>query len=116
MSLLFQKTCEEAGLNKYLFEMANIREHCSWVHMHLPAEATEKAKDLIRMAVAKATKLEPQTENELDIIPSALVIGGGISGITAAIVFGKAGLPSSSGRKRSGTRRYVENTLQAATN
>ncbi len=81
---LFQKTCEEAGLNKYLFEMANIREHCSWVHMHLPEEATEKAEDLIRMAVAKATYLEPQIENELDIIPSALVIGGGIAGITAA--------------------------------
>jgi len=82
---LFQKTCEEAGLNKYLFEMANIREHCSWVHMHLPAEATEKAKDLVRMAVAKASYLEPQKEMELDICPSALVIGGGISGITAAM-------------------------------
>lgn len=82
---LFQKTCEEAGLNKYLFEMANIREHCSWVHMHLPREATEKAKDLIRMAAAKASYLEPQTETELHIIPSALVIGGGIAGITAAM-------------------------------
>jgi heterodisulfide reductase subunit A len=82
---LFQKTCEEAGLNKYLFEMANIREHCSWVHTHLPAEATEKAKDLVRMAVAKASYLEPQKEMELDICPSSLVIGGGISGITAAM-------------------------------
>ena len=81
---LFQKTCEEAGLNKYLFEMANIREQCSWVHMHLPKEATEKAKDLLRMAVAKASYLEPLTEMELDITPSALVIGGGIAGITVA--------------------------------
>jgi heterodisulfide reductase subunit A len=86
---LFQKTCEEAGLNKYLFEMANIREHCSWVHMHLPAEATEKAKDLVRMAVAKASFLEPQKEMELDICPSALVIGGGISGITTALSLAK---------------------------
>jgi heterodisulfide reductase subunit A len=88
---LFQKTCEEAGLNKYLFEMANIREHCSWVHMHLPAEATEKAKDLIRMAAGKASYLEPQTETELDITPSALVIGGGIAGITAAVSLARQG-------------------------
>ena len=88
---LFQKTCEEAGLNKYLFEMANIREHCSWVHMHLPAEATEKAKDLIRMAAGKASYLEPQIETELDITPSALVIGGGIAGITAAVSLARQG-------------------------
>ena len=88
---LFQKTCEEAGLNKYLFEMANIREQCSWVHMRLPAEATEKAKDLIRMAAAKASYLEPQTETELDITPSALVIGGGITGITAALSLARQG-------------------------
>lgn len=88
---LFQKTCEEAGLNKYLFEMANIREHCSWVHMHLPTEATEKAKDLIRMAVAKASYLEPQKEIELDILPSTLVIGGGISGIAAAMSLARQG-------------------------
>jgi len=88
---LFQKTCEEAGLNKYVFEMANIREHCSWVHMHLPEEATEKAKDLIRMAVARAGHLEPQTETELNINPSALVIGGGIAGITAAVSLARQG-------------------------
>jgi heterodisulfide reductase subunit A len=88
---LFQKTCEEAGLNKYLFEMANIREHCSWVHMHFPAEATEKAKDLIRMAAAKASYLESQNETELDIAPSALVTGGGIAGITAALSLAKQG-------------------------
>jgi heterodisulfide reductase subunit A len=82
---LFRKTCEEAGLNKYLFEMVNIREHSSWVHMHHPKEATEKAKDLIRMAVAKARYLEPQTEPQLDINPSALVIGGGIAGMSAAM-------------------------------
>lgn len=88
---LFRKTCEEAGLNKYLFEMVNIREQSSWVHMHHPKEATEKAKDLIRMAAAKASYLEPQIEPELEIIPSALVIGGGIAGMTTAISLARQG-------------------------
>jgi len=88
---LFRNTCEEAGVNKYLFEMVNIREHSSWVHMHHPKEATEKAKDLIRMAVAKASLLEPQTEPELEINPSALVIGGGIAGMSAAMSLARQG-------------------------
>ena len=88
---LFKTTCEEAGLNKYLFEMVNIREHSSWVHMHHPKEATEKAKDLIRMAVAKASHLEPQTELELEINPSTLVIGGGIAGMSAAMSLARQG-------------------------
>jgi len=88
---VFRKACEEAGLNKYLFEMVNIREHSSWVHMHRPKEATEKAKDLIRMAVAKASYLEPQIEPELEIKPSALVIGGGIAGMTAAVSLARQG-------------------------
>ncbi len=72
-------------MNKYLFEMANIRDQCSWVHMREPEKATEKAKDLIRMAVAKATLLEPGDEPEIDVNPSALVIGGGVSGMRAAL-------------------------------
>ena len=88
---LFRKTCEEAGLNKYLFEMVNIREHSSWVHMHYPKEATEKAKDLIRMAVAKASYLQPQIEEELEINPSALVIGGGIAGMSATMSLARQG-------------------------
>jgi len=88
---VFRKACEEAGLNKYLFEMVNIREHSSWVHMHHPKEATEKAKDLIRMAVAKASYLEPQIEPELEIKPSAMVIGGGIAGMTAAMSIARQG-------------------------
>jgi len=88
---IFRKTCEEAGLNKYLFEMVNIREHSSWVHMHHPKEATEKAKDLIRMAVAKARYFEPQEELELEVNPSALVIGGGISGMSAAMSLARQG-------------------------
>ena len=59
---LFKEACEEAGLNRYLFEFVNIREHCSWVHAHEPAKATEKAKELVKMGVAKACYLEPQEE------------------------------------------------------
>jgi len=88
---VFRKACEEVGLNKYLFEMVNIREHSSWVHMHHPKEATEKAKDLIRMAVAKASFFEPLIEPELEIKPSALVIGGGIAGMTAAMRLARLG-------------------------
>jgi len=81
----FRRACQEAGLNKYLFEMANIREHCSWVHLHEKEKATEKAKDLVRMAVAKATLLEPQEESVVPILRKALVIGGGVAGIQAAL-------------------------------
>ncbi len=81
----FRRTCEEAGLNKYLFEMANIREHCSWVHLYEPEKATEKAKDLVRMAVARVTFLEPQEEAVVPVTKKALVIGGGVAGIQAAL-------------------------------
>jgi heterodisulfide reductase subunit A2 len=82
---LFRSACEEAGLNKYLFEFVNIRDQCSWVHMTLPKEATEKAKTLIRMGIAKARLLEPLEEIESKVIPSSLVIGGGIAGMGAAL-------------------------------
>jgi heterodisulfide reductase subunit A len=82
---LFQATCEEAGVNKYFFEMANIRDQCSWVHMREPEKATKKAKDIVRMAVAKATLLEQGIEPEIDINPSTLVLGGGVSGMRAAL-------------------------------
>ena len=82
---LFRSACQEAGLNKYLFEMANIREQCSWVHSHEPERATEKAKDMVRMAVARAAWLQPQEEPEIDVKGSSLVIGGGIAGLTAAL-------------------------------
>lgn len=81
----FRKACEDAGLNKYLFEMANIREQCSWVHLHDREEATEKAKDLVKMAVAKAALLQPSEEMEVPIIRRALIIGGGVAGIQAAL-------------------------------
>jgi heterodisulfide reductase subunit A2 len=81
----FRKTCEDAGLNKYLFEMANIREHCSWVHLYDRKAGTEKAKDLVKMAVAKASLLQPAEEVEVPIARRALVIGGGVAGIQAAL-------------------------------
>ena len=81
---LFQETVVNAGINKYLFEMANIRNQCSWVHSGVPEAATEKTKDLIRMAVAKVGLLEPLYDPEIEVNPSALVIGGGISGMVAA--------------------------------
>jgi len=82
---LFQDTIREAGLNKYLFEMANIRDQCSWVHGDKPEEATFKAEDLVRMAVARARSLEALEERKFEVDQRALVIGGGISGITTAL-------------------------------
>lgn len=82
---LFMETLKEAGLNQYLLEMTNIREHCSWVHSHEKEEATEKAKDIVRMAVARAIALEPLQEFELSVDKRALVIGGGISGMVCAL-------------------------------
>jgi heterodisulfide reductase subunit A len=88
---LFQETVLNAGINKYLFEMANIRNQCSWVHSNEKENATQKAKDLIRMAVAKVSLLAPLYDPEIDVNPSALVVGGGISGMTAARNLSKQG-------------------------
>jgi len=88
---LFRSACEAVGLNKYLFEFVNIRDQCSWVHMREPEKATEKAKDLIRMGVAKARLLEPLEEIEIKVTPSALVIGGGIVGMEAALNLARQG-------------------------
>ena len=82
---LFRNTMAEAGLNPYLFEMANIRDQCSWVHMHEPPKATEKSKDLVRMALAKSRLLQPLQRQTIQIEKAALVIGGGLSGMTAAL-------------------------------
>jgi len=88
---LFQDTIREGCLNKFLFEMANIRDQCSWVHAtHMP-EATDKAKDLVRMAVARVTTLEPLYEHPAEIKRRGLVIGGGLSGMTAALEMGWQG-------------------------
>ncbi len=91
---LFEDTMKEAGLNKYLFEMANIRNQCSWVHSHEPEKATQKSKDIIRMSVVKSGLLEPLEERESDVIPKTLVIGGGLSGMKASIALADMGIDS----------------------
>ena len=90
---LFQETLMNAGLNKYLFEMANIRNHDSWVHADDPDAATQKAKDLVRMAVAKTSLLTPLQQTALPISQSALVVGGGVAGMTAALSLAHQGYP-----------------------
>jgi heterodisulfide reductase subunit A-like polyferredoxin len=82
---IFQDMLRNAGLNKYLFEMANIRNQCTWVHQNEPGRATEKCQDLIRMAVAKARLLEPLEYLSVPINKTALVVGGGVTGMTAAL-------------------------------
>ncbi len=89
---LFQSACAESALNPYLFEMVNIRDQCSWVHMQEWDEATEKAKDLVRMGVAKAAFLESQQDIEASLIPRALVIGGGVAGLSATEALADMGL------------------------
>jgi heterodisulfide reductase subunit A len=81
----FRQACAEAGLNPFLVEMANIREQCSWVHPHQRGLATEKAKDLVKMAVARARLLRPLEQMEVPVTKATLVIGGGIAGIQAAL-------------------------------
>lgn len=88
---LFRDTLKEAGINQYFLEMANIREHNSWVHALEKEEATKKAKDLIRMSVARACHLEPLKEIELPVTKKALVVGGGIAGMTCSLSIAKQG-------------------------
>ncbi len=88
---LFRSSCGEAGLNPYLFEMVNIRDQCSWVHMKEQEAGTTKAKDLIRMGVAKAALLEPQEPIMSEVQRRALVIGGGIAGMTTSLALANRG-------------------------
>ena len=90
---LFRDTLREAGLNPYYFEMANIREHDSWVHSKEKDAATRKAKDIIRMAVARACRLKPLQEFDLPVDKRALVVGGGIAGMTCALSIARQGHP-----------------------
>ena len=87
----FRNCVAEVGLNPYLMEMANIREHCSWVHMKDREAATKKAKDLVRSAVGRARELEPQDEKTFPVTDAALVIGGGVAGIEAALELADGG-------------------------
>jgi heterodisulfide reductase subunit A len=90
---IFRRCIAGAGLNPYLLEMANLREHCAWVHAQDRAGATRKAMDLVASAVARAQKLEPQIEPEIEVTQAVLVIGGGVAGIQAALDVADGGLP-----------------------
>jgi len=87
----FRNCVSEAGLNQYLFEMANIREQCSWTHLNDWDKATDKAKDIVKASVARAKFLRPQTEADLPVLKEVLVIGGGVSGIQSALDLADAG-------------------------
>ena len=91
---LFRNTLREAGLNPYLFELANIREQDAWVHQTAPEAATYKAKELVRMSVSRARLLEPLYETAYQVVPEALVIGGGLAGLSAALAFAEQGFKS----------------------
>jgi heterodisulfide reductase subunit A len=112
---LFRETLIDAGLNKYLFEMANIRNQDSWVHMKEPAKATEKAKDLVRMAVARASLLKPLMETPLTITQRALVIGGGVAGLNAALNLGDQGFETivlEKDAQLGGNARNIHHTIE----
>jgi heterodisulfide reductase subunit A len=89
---VFRESCEQIGLNPYLFEMVNIRDQCSWVHTRVPEIATAKAKDMIRLGVTKARHLQPLYKKSIPVIQSALIIGGGVAGMAAALELDAQGL------------------------
>jgi len=114
---LFQETIREAGLNRYLFQMANIRDQCSWVHMNEPEKATAKAKDLVRMAVNKARKIHPIDRIKLSVTKKACVVGGGISGMVAALNFASQDIETYLIEKKAelgGFARHIYHTLEGA--
>jgi heterodisulfide reductase subunit A len=88
---LFRDTLREAGINPYYFDMANIREHCSWVHSNEKEDATQKAKDIVRMSAARASRLDALQEFELPVDKRALVVGGGLAGMTSALSLAEQG-------------------------
>lgn len=111
---LFRNTLREAGLNPYLFEFVNIREHCSWVHMNEPEKATKKAMELLKSGVAKARLLEPLPFVEVEINKRALIIGGGLAGMTAAIELANQGYESVLVEKENelgGNLRHIHYTI-----
>ena len=114
---MFMETLEACGLNKYLFEMANIRNQNSWVHANNPDIATQKAKDLVRMAVARSRSLRPLKEKIIGVNKRALVIGGGIAGMNAALNISKQGLPVTlveKGSELGGMARKLHHTIEGA--
>ncbi|OPX89199.1 MAG: putative glutamate synthase (NADPH) small subunit [Pelotomaculum sp. PtaB.Bin104] len=112
---LFRDTLREAGINQYYYDMANIREHCSWVHSKEKEAATKKAKDIIRMSVARARFLEPLQEFDLPVDKRALVVGGGVAGMTSALSIANQGHEVFLVEKEpvlGGTARRVHYTLE----
>ena len=112
---LFRETLLEVGLNKYLFEMANIRNQDSWVHMNDRVKATEKAKDLVRMSVARAALLKPLSERMVDITQRALVIGGGVAGLNATLNLARQGFEAvlvEKDKELGGLARKVSHTIE----
>ncbi|MCX5872940.1 MAG: FAD-dependent oxidoreductase [Deltaproteobacteria bacterium] len=112
---MFQLTMEKAGLNPYLFTMTNIRDQCSWVHASNKPSATEKAMDLARMAIARARRLAPLQKSKMEVVHEALVLGGGVSGMAAALNLGDQGFEVYLVEKTDqlgGNALYIERTIQ----
>jgi len=112
---LFQETIRDAGLNKYLFDLADIREQCSWCHMGQKEEATKKAIKIVKMAIAKVRLLEPLRVDTVGVTPAAMVIGGGIAGMTAALSLADQGFPVSlieKGKELGGLLKNLYLTLE----
>ena len=115
--ILFQETLRDSGLNQYLFAMTNIRDQCSWVHKDDPVAATEKAVDLMSMAVARARHLKALQTGQLPVTASALVLGGGLAGMTAALGIADQGFEVHLVEKEpalGGLLRHVHSTLEGA--
>jgi len=111
---LFKDACEGAGINRHLLEFVSVREHCSWIHQTQGDKATVKARELIRMGVGRAAKLTPQEDIEAPVIPSALVIGGGVSGMSAALNLARQGIKVcllEKERALGGNLRYIDQLL-----
>jgi len=114
---LFQETLRDAGLNKYLFELADIREQCSWCHMGRRATATAKAKDIVKMNIAKVRLLQPIHTESVPVTPAALIIGGGIAGLTTALALADQGFEShivEMSDRLGGLATTVKKTLEGA--
>ncbi len=112
---MFQLTMEKAGLNPYLFTMTNIRDQCSWVHAHDKEAATLKAMDLARMAIARARRLAPLQKSKMDVVHDALILGGGVSGMTAALNLADQGFHTylvEKSDKFGGNALFIERTIQ----
>jgi heterodisulfide reductase subunit A len=112
---LFRDTLREGGINQYFFDMANIREHCSWVHSKQKEEATQKAKDIVRMSVARTINLEPLEEFDLPVNKNCLVVGGGVAGMTSALDLAEQGFEVHLVERNSelgGMARRIQSTLE----